>query len=1002
MKNSQPPFPSRCPAGNLQQTSFSRFTNAGKAPFVHKQCTRHSRSIALALGLGGLALLSPKADAYTVTAQSGPNLIAVHQNLSPNNGLNTAYPGATVGSTVYLWDVPNQQFTFVDYHNGTAWMNNQVVTPGMGVLFLSSAAGSQNFTMSGTPASGGSVTLVPGQFYLKGNASATAGTTPGTFNSIVGSAPPVTGVTWLFRWDAVNDTYIPRRFTSGSWGGPTPTVPVGESVFVANFAAGLLAPNVINAKHDCDGVGAFVRVFFDRDVDPLTAATLGNYALTGPSITLTAAEPEYDLGNFGLIPRPLVRTVKLRAASWPVTGSFIVTAPGVKGMGGTPVNPASSAPVQIALEVKKISVDCGGNQICLTFNQNVSSTSVMLLANYAVSWVDLSTSASGAIPVTSIFHNSGTNGNVICLTLSSVPAGNILFTVTLDSTTATPLTSVCGDPLVVTPTYTISAKCNPVVQGRVFRHQSAPVCAQDFSTSLYGIVPNEFALAGRQLVLDDGLDKYYGVTDANGDYKITAPAGSYTLDLMPQPNWMQQCPVGSVGIPLTIVGGATYAGNNFSADPTSPFSDLCIYLHYRFGIVPGLTPIRTYNSPCCGQPMTVVARYQNKGTEVVLGATVQITLPGQSWIVLSSTASTPALSAPTSGGGVLTWTIPALLPGQSGTVEATIMLNCTGGSVQTISSAAAITLPAGDPTATDNASGYSQQTLCSYDPNDKTVEPKGCGPEGFVPVGTEFEYFIQFQNTGNGPAYRVLLSDFLDPDLDLNTIQVLSSSHAYVFTVDAGTREMLWTMDDINLPGTYDEPNSHGFVRYKVKHNVGAPVGTEITNRCAIIFDVNVPVLTAITTNTLSSSTPPSSAFSASTTTPGVGVPMSFTYTGGTLGANYLWDFGASATPATSTAANPSGIVYSTSGAKLPTLMVTQNGCESVATVGFITASAPPGCWLNIARNGSGVSLSWTNAAFRLQGATNLLTAPWINVSGSSPVSLPASGNSRFFRLTYP
>ena len=963
------------------------------------------------LALTGLLLCGhhPNAEAYTISLQPGPNLVANHFNHTPNNGLNnvlvTTVPNVLAA---YFWDVPNQQFAFADYNAaGGAWVNNAVLNPGSGAVCYSSSASALNINVTGTPAAGNSVTLVPGQFQLLGNAAASAGTVPGSYPTIVGNAPPASGTTWLMRWNVTTKKYISSRYVGTTWSPGTPSVPVGQSVFVANIAAGLPAPNVVGAERSCDTIGDFIRVKFDADVDPLRAAVAANFSITGGTVSITAAEPEFDLGSFGPMPRPKVRSVRLRATGLATPALLTCTAPGVTGMGGTPVNSLSSATVQTALTVVKASMDCDSGTLCLTFNQTVDNTAANFAGNYSVAWTDPAASTSGSLSILNISHfvatNNLTQSDRVCLQLSAVPAGNLFFTVSLNSATASPLVCVCGAPLAVTPVFTVSTTCNPLVEGRVFRHQSAPDCAQDLGTGLYGVVPNEYGLVGRAVKLDDGLDTYYGVTGADGDFHVRAPAGSYTLELVPKSGWIQRCPA-SGGIPVTVVAGTTAGGNLFSSEPNPSVQDLSVYLYPRYVHDPGPADTRLYSSPCCGQPMTLVASYQNDGTEVILNATVKITLPPASLAVLTTTASSPAVAAPTSSGGVLTWIIPYLLPGQRGSVEAGIMITCPGGSVQTITAAATITTPAGDPTPGNNTSAYSKQTLCSHDPNDKTVVPRGCGPEGFVPVGTEFEYLVQFQNTGNGPAYRVVLRDFLDPDLDLNTVQLLGGSHPYVFTVDPNTREMVWAMEDINLPGeSYDEPHSHGFVRYKVRHNAGASVGTIITNQAAIYFDVNAPVLTAITTNTLDSGTMPVAAFTASTTTPAAGLPVNFTYTGGTGGVSYLWNFGPNATPATSAAQNPTGIIYNTTGAQLPTLTVSYGGCDSDPAVMLLNVIAPVSPRLNIQRNGNDVVLTWSDATFRLQATTNLRPSViWEDVAGASPLTLPVEPGARFFRLVSP
>ncbi|MDT8308801.1 MAG: PKD domain-containing protein [Bacteroidales bacterium] len=60
------------------------------------------------------------------------------------------------------------------------------------------------------------------------------------------------------------------------------------------------------------------------------------------------------------------------------------------------------------------------------------------------------------------------------------------------------------------------------------------------------------------------------------------------------------------------------------------------------------------------------------------------------------------------------------------------------------------------------------------------------------------------------------------------------------------------------------------------------------------------------------------------------GLPLNFTNTGTTgSGWNFLWDFGAGATPTTSTMENPTGIVYATAGTKLVQLTISNANCSN-------------------------------------------------------------------------
>ena len=893
--------------------------------------------------------LAPAAFAYTFTLQPGFNLVANHVNIAAGNNVSQVFAAPPDGSYVEDWQSASQQFVWAGfYYSGSGWSPDPLLNPGGGMVFNLPAGSPMGFTVVGTAPTPSVVTLTPGQFALLGNATATASSVPGTYASIVGAVPSAAGTTWLLRWDAVAQSYLPHRFVGGSWVPSVPLVPVGESVLIGVFPVGLPAPNVASAVRGCDTGGDFIRVTFDQDVDPLTASSVGNFSVTGGPIVIVAAQPEFAGPWSGAMPLPTTRSVLLRVSGVALATPTLLTvkAPGVTGLGGTPVNGASFAQLQTLLVATALSVDCTSGMLCMRFNQAVDPSSVMFLGNYAVTWTYLSSGASGTLPVNyASLYGSGSQGgsnrfDQICINVGTVPSGNILFTVTIDSTTTSPLVSRCGSPMAVTPYFVISAKCNPVVTGRVFRHQSLPECVQDLSTSLYGSLPNEYGLPWQPLLLTDGLDNYFASTDANGDFKVSAPPGTYTLQYQLPPGWVQQCPLGGASISLTLAPAGTYSGNLFSVNPVTPVKDLSVYLYSRSQFPP-------YRSPCCGFDTTLVADYRNTGTEVILGATVQLVLPPASLATFVSSTEVPLLPLPYSAspspvGGVITWTLPPLVPGQFGQLEAKVTLTCPVGSLNTMNATATITTPPGDPTPADNTSAYSRQTTCSVDPNDKTVRPRGCGPEGFVPVGTEFEYFIQFQNTGSGPAYQVILHDMLDPSLDPATVQLLGGSHPFVFAPDPFTGELVWRMEGIDLPGSiYDEPHSHGWVRFKVQHYPGLPAGTVITNGAAIDFDLNPPVLTATTTNTLSANPLPLAAFTFTPASPFVGQTVHFTYTGGTPGVTYAWDFGPDATPSTSTVASPT-VVFSSMGKKPVSLVVYLGDCASEPAVMAVPVRPTP------------------------------------------------------------
>ncbi len=93
------------------------------------------------------------------------------------------------------------------------------------------------------------------------------------------------------------------------------------------------------------------------------------------------------------------------------------------------------------------------------------------------------------------------------------------------------------------------------------------------------------------------------------------------------------------------------------------------------------------------------------------------------------------------------------------------------------------------------------------------------------------------------------------------------------------------------------------------------------------------------------------------------GLNVDFTNTGTTTGVSYAWDFGAGATPATSTDANPTGVVYSTAGSKVVTLTVTNTttGCSDVATASFNINQSPVASFTSTAPQCATSAIDFTN-----------------------------------------
>ncbi len=141
---------------------------------------------------------------------------------------------------------------------------------------------------------------------------------------------------------------------------------------------------------------------------------------------------------------------------------------------------------------------------------------------------------------------------------------------------------------------------------------------------------------------------------------------------------------------------------------------------------------------------------------------------------------------------------------------------------------------------------------CSYDPNDIAATPKGYTSAHYIEDGTEIEYLIRFQNTGNAPALNVRIDNSISENLDLSSFQLAANSHDVSVAIDQVTREIKFFFNNIMLPDSNsNEQESHGFISYRISVLEPLATGTEIHNTASIYFDNNPAVVTNTTLHTI-------------------------------------------------------------------------------------------------------------------------------------------------------
>jgi RHS repeat-associated protein len=186
--------------------------------------------------------------------------------------------------------------------------------------------------------------------------------------------------------------------------------------------------------------------------------------------------------------------------------------------------------------------------------------------------------------------------------------------------------------------------------------------------------------------------------------------------------------------------------------------------------------------------------------------------------------------------------------------------------------------------------------VTSGDPN-YISGPGGFGPNNLIAANTTLPYIIGFQNEPNAtaPAQEVVITQPLDPNLDLSTFQlgdfgfgsfnvhVPDGRQSYSTRIDASSSAgvlvdvaaaltgnvVTWTFRSIDpatqqpptdpgvgfLPPDQVPPNGEGYVTYFARPASGRIPGTQIKAQAGVVFDTNGSVATNLYINTIAPST---------------------------------------------------------------------------------------------------------------------------------------------------
>ena len=405
-------------------------------------------------------------------------------------------------------------------------------------------------------------------------------------------------------------------------------------------------------------------------------------------------------------------------------------------------------------------------------------------------------------------------------------------------------------------------------------------------------------------------------TNPGGDFTYYADTGIYTVSYLPAPTFSQ------TSIPLTYTDTIPPSknGRNFGTYSSVHMYDNDAYV------------VRTRYR--CNESSRLLVEVKNSG---FLPVRHVVTVSTNNFPYVSSTIPPDFVN-----GNARTWIIPSLGGGASELVGGIMYYNAPNAwnwvdvfIVDTVYDMSGNLIDI----LTDS---YTDVVRCSYDPNDKHSSPEGVMFQNYTPITSPLTYHINFQNTGNDTAYNVTILDTLDVDLDLSTFEVLGSSHTVTPQMTA-SGAMRFNFFNIMLPDSNtDEPGSHGWITYRISPKSGLPDPTLVTNTSYIVFDLNPPVVTNTTLNTLTALQYPESDFSA--TDQAICETDCILYNNlSTSGTTYQWIF-QGGSPATSTSASPGAVCYSTSGAYDVTLITTNAlGSDTLSQIAYVNVAPSPG-----------------------------------------------------------
>lgn len=330
----------------------------------------------------------------------------------------------------------------------------------------------------------------------------------------------------------------------------------------------------------------------------------------------------------------------------------------------------------------------------------------------------------------------------------------------------------------------------------------------------------------------------YDMNDAGTPMMAYSPTGQYALyDTNPSNSYDFTYQLDSSYAPYYSAGTTNYS------NVTIPVGSSYQMLYFPITITQGYNDVTVSivsqnPPPRPGFTYTNKVIYRNLGLTPTSGT---LTFTKGSAVTISAISQTGTVA--TSNG--FTYAFTNLAPNETRFMYVTMQVPTipTVALGDIVTNSTSVSAPADDINLDNNTFSISQTIVGSYDPNDKMESHGGRIFIDDYDANDYLFYTIRFQNEGTANAEFVIIDDVLDAQIDESTIQMINASHNYVMT--RMNNQVSWEFRNINLPPkSINEPESMGYVFFKVKLKPGIEVGDIVPNTANIFFDFNPAIVT--------------------------------------------------------------------------------------------------------------------------------------------------------------